>query len=212
MGDSKVNYTEKNFQMYTDMVKYIRNLRMLEIHKRKISQKLYNMYINLSSKGIDLESYVVNPKEFCDKLCEDYVKNTSMHIVYLETVKKFSIVVAILALGCDIFLDEPLVSKYFVYILLGAFVVSLLLTYLKMYRSKKYGLNEEPLKYKIIYNITALILIVPMFILKGDIKSNGNISIIFIGIIAISIFFIISLIIKLNKNNIDKKISCKSII
>ncbi|MGL5643061.1 MAG: hypothetical protein ACRDDM_12370, partial [Paraclostridium sp.] len=72
--------------------------------------------------------------------------------------------------------------------------------------------NEEPLKYKIIYNITALILIVPMFMLKGDIKSNGNISIIFIGIVAISIFFIISLVIKLNKNNIDKKIICKSII
>ncbi|MEG2786502.1 MAG: hypothetical protein RR942_01685 [Romboutsia sp.] len=212
MGDSNINYTEKNFQIYTDMVKYIRNLRMLEVHKRRISQKLYNMYVNLSSKEIDLENYVVNPKEFCDKLCEEYVNNTSIHIVYLETIKKFCIVVAVLALGCDIFLDKPLVSKYFVYILVGAFIISLLLTYLKMYRSKKYGLNEESLKYKIIYNIIALILIVPMFILKGDIKSNGNISIIFIGIVAISIFFIISLIIKLNKNNIDKKISCKSIV
>ena len=185
---------------------------MLDIHKREISQKLYNMYVNLSAKNINLEKHIVNPKEFCDKLCENYIKNTSLYIVYLETVKKFSIVVAILALVCDLILYKPLVAKYFVYILLGALVVSLILTYLKLYRASKYGLNEESLKYKILYNTIALILIVPMFFLKENIKLNGNISLILIGIVSISIFFIISFVVKINKNSIDKKISCKSII
>lgn len=212
MGDSRINYTEENFKVYTSMVKYIRNLKMLDIHKREISQKLYNMYVNLSSKNINLEKYIVNPKEFCDKLCENYIKNTSLYIVYLETVKKFSIVVAILGLVCDLILYKPLVTKYFVYILLGALVVSLILTYLKLYRASKYGLNEESLKYKILYNTIALILIVPMFFIKENIKLNGNISLILIEIVSISIFFIISFIVKINKNNIDKKISCKSII
>lgn len=209
MGD-KINYTEKNFDVYTKMVKYVRNLKMLEVNKREINQKLYNMYVNLSSKNIDLKDYVVNPKTFCDKLCSDYVKNTSMYLLYLETLKKFSIVVAILALGCDMFLDKPLVSKYFIYILIAAFVVSIILTYLKLYRANKYGVGEEPLSYKIIYNLVALVLIIPLFILRNEIKANGDISIILIGIISIGIFFISSLIIKLNKNNIDKKISCKS--
>lgn len=212
MGDSRINYTEENFKVYTSMVKYIRNLKMLDIHKREISQKLYNMYVNLSSKNINLEKYIVNPKEFCDKLCENYIKNTSLYIVYLETVKKFSIVVTILALVCDLILYKPLVTKYFVYILLGALVVSLILTYLKLYRASKYGLNEESLKYKILYNTIALILIVPMFFIKENIKLNGNISLILIEIVSISIFFIISFVVKINKNNIDKKISCKSII
>jgi uncharacterized membrane protein len=210
MGDNKINYTEENFKVYSNMVKYIRNLKMLEVHKREISQKLYNMYVNLSTKNVNLEKYVVSPKEFCDKLCNNYMKNTSLYIVYLETVKKFSIVVAVLSLVCDLLLDKPLVNSYFIYILSGAFVVSLMLTYLKMYRAKKYGLEEESLKYKIVYNITALILLVPMFLMKDNIKLNGNISIINIGIISILIFFITSFIIKINKNNIDKKISCKS--
>ncbi|MFR3560118.1 MAG: hypothetical protein ACLTUN_16340, partial [Paraclostridium sordellii] len=197
--------------IYTDMIKYIRNLNMLEIHKRQINQKLYNMYINLSSKGIDLENYVVNPKEFCDKLCSNYVKNTSVYVVYLETIKKFSLVVSILALGCGWILERPLVSKYFVYILFGAFLISLFLTYLKMYRAKKYGISEEPIKYKISYNLTALILVVPIFLLKDYIKVNASISIIFIGIVSIIIFFISSYIVKLNKKTLDKKISCKSV-
>ncbi|WP_373598511.1 hypothetical protein [Paraclostridium bifermentans] len=209
MGD-KINYTEKNFDVYTKMIKYVRNLKMLEVNKREINQKLYNMYVNLSSKNIDLKDYVVNPKTFCDKLCSDYVKNTSMYLLYLETLKKFSIVVAILALGCDMLLDKPLVSKYFIYILIAAFVVSIILTYLKLYRANKYGVEEEPLSYKIIYNLVALILVIPLFILRNEIKANGDISIILIGIISICTFFISSLIIKLNKNNIDKKISCKS--
>ncbi|MBC8632387.1 hypothetical protein H8697_11865 [[Eubacterium] tenue] len=54
MGDSRINYTEEKFKVYTSMVKYIRNLKMLDIHKREISQKLYNMYVNLSSKNINL--------------------------------------------------------------------------------------------------------------------------------------------------------------
>ncbi|AUN13446.1 hypothetical protein [Paraclostridium sordellii] len=211
MGDNKLDYTEKNFNVYTDMIKYIRNLNMLEIHKRQINQKLYNMYVNLSSKGIDLENYVVNPKEFCDKLCSNYVKNTSLYVVYLETIKKFSLVVAILALGCDLILERPIVSKYFVYILLGAFLISLLLTYLKMYRAKKYGIGEEPIKYKILYNLTAVILVVPIFLLKNYIKVNASISIIFIGIVSIIIFFISSYIVKVNKKILDKKISCKSV-
>ncbi len=209
MGD-KINYTEKNFDVYTKMIKYVRNLKMLEVNKREINQKLYNMYVNLSSKNIDLKDYVVNPKIFCDKLCSDYVKNTSMYLLYLETLKKFSIVVAILALGCDMLLDKPLVSKYFIYILIAAFIVSIILTYLKLYRANKYGVEEEPLSYKIIYNLVALILVIPLFILRNEIKANGDISIILIGIISICTFFISSLIIKLNKNNIDKKISCKS--
>ncbi len=210
MGDKK-NYTQKNFDVYTNMVKYVRNLKMLEVNKREINQKLYNMYVNLSSKNVDLKEYVVNPKTFCDNLCSDYVKNTSMYLIYLETLKKFSIVVAILALFCDLFLDRPLVSKYFVYILVSAFVVSIILTYFKLYRSNKYGLGKEPLSYKILYNLVSLILLIPLFILRNDIKRDGDISIIFIGIISIFIFFISALIIKLNKNNINKKISCKSI-
>ncbi|MBC8632162.1 hypothetical protein H8697_10700 [[Eubacterium] tenue] len=91
-------------------------------------------------------------------------------------------------------------------------MVSLILTYLKLYRASKYGLNEESLKYKILYNTIALILIVPMFFIKENIKLNGNISLILIGIVSISIFFIISFVVKINKNSIDKKISCKSII
>ena len=212
MGDSKINYTEENFKVYTSMVKYIRNLKMLDIHKRQISQKLYNMYVNLSSQNINLQKYIVNPKEFCDKLCENYIKNTSLYIVYLETVKKFSIVVAILALACDFILYKPLVTKYFVYLLLGALLISLILTYLKLYRSSKYGLNNESLKYKILYNTIALILIIPMFFIKENIKLNGSISLLFIGIISITIFFITTFIIKINRNNIDKKISCKNII
>ncbi|MDU6248041.1 MAG: hypothetical protein E6612_03870, partial [Paeniclostridium sordellii] len=111
----------------------------------------------------------------------------------------------------DLILERPIVSKYFVYILFGAFLISLLLTYLKMYRAKKYGIGEEPIKYKILYNLTALILVVPIFLLKNYIKVNASISIIFIGIVSIIIFFISSYIVKVNKKTLDKKISCKSV-
>ena len=58
------------------MIKYIRNLKMLDVHKREVTQKLYNMYVNLSTKEASLESYVVNPKSFCDSVCKEYVTNT----------------------------------------------------------------------------------------------------------------------------------------
>lgn len=212
MGDKEKSFTDENFIIYTGMVKYIRNLKMLEIHKRDISQKVYNLYINLSNKNTSLEKYIVNPREFCDTICKDYIINTPIYAVYLETIKKLSLVIAIMALFCDLILDKPLVSKYFAYILIGAFFISILLTYLKLYRSEKYGLEEEPLKYKVLYNISALILIIPIFIWKNKILENGKISMIFIGLIFIVMFFISSYIVKKNKKNIDKKISYKSTI
>lgn len=212
MGDSKKNFTDENFSTYTNMVKYVRNLKMLEVHKRKISQKIYNLYINLSTKNTNLEKYVVNPREFCDTICKDYIKNTPIYTVYLETVKKFSLVIAIMALVCDLLLDKPLVSKYFIFILIGAFFISMVLTYLKLYRSEKYGLEEESLKYKILYNISALILIVPVFMWRNKILLNGEISMILIGLVFIVIFFISSYIIRRSKLDIDKKISYKSIV
>lgn len=211
MGDSKKNFTDENFIIYTKMVKYIRNLNMLEFHKREISQKLYNLHINLSNKNTNLEKYVVNPREFCDTICKDYIKNTPVYIVYLETVKKFSIVIAIMSLICDLFLRKTLVSKYFIYILIGTFFISMVLTYLKAYRSQKYGLEDEPLKYKILYNVSSLILIVPVFIWRNKILINGKISITLIGLFFVIMFFISSYIIKQNKLDIDKKISYKSI-
>ncbi|MBS6506790.1 MAG: hypothetical protein KH369_01250 [Paraclostridium bifermentans] len=212
MGDKEKSFKDENFIIYTGMVKYIRNLNMLEIHKRDISQKVYNLYINLSNKNTSLEKYIVNPREFCDTICKDYIINTPVYAVYLETIKKLSLVIAIMALFCDLILDKPLVSKYFVYILIGAFFISIVLTYLKLYRSEKYGLEEEPLKYKVLYNISALILIIPIFIWKNKILENGKISMIFIGLIFIGMFFISSYIVKKNKKNIDKKISYKSTI
>lgn len=211
MGDSKKNFTDENFSIYTNMIKYIRNLNMLEVHKREISQKLYNLHINLSNKNTNLEKYVVNPREFCDAICKDYIKNTPVYIVYLETVKKFSIVIAIMSLICDLFLRKTLVSKYFIYILIGTFFISMVLTYLKAYRSQKYGLEDEPLKYKILYNVSSLILIVPVFIWRNKILINGKISITLIGLFFIIMFFISSYIIKRSKLDIDKKISYKSI-
>ncbi|GAA0699048.1 hypothetical protein GCM10008904_04080 [Paraclostridium ghonii] len=211
MGDSKKNFTDENFSIYTNMVKYIRNLNMLEVHKREISQKLYNLHINLSNKNTNLEKYVVNPREFCDTICKDYIKNTPVYIVYLETVKKFSIVIAIMSLICDLFLKKTLVSKYFIYILIGTFFISMVLTYLKAYRSQKYGLEAEPLKYKILYNVSSLILIVPVFIWRNKILINGKISITLIGLFFVIMFFISSYIIKRSKLYIDKKISYKSI-
>lgn len=210
MEDNKKKFADENFSVYTKMVKYIRNLNMLEIHKRQISQKLYNLYINLSNKNTNLENYVVNPKEFCDTICKDYIKNTPVYIVYLETIKKFSIVIAIMSLICDLFLRKTLVSKYFIYILIGTFFISILLTYLKSYRSQKYGLEEEPLKYKILYNVISLILIFPVFIWRNKILINGKISITLIGLFFIVMFFISSYVIKRNKLVIDKKISYKS--
>jgi hypothetical protein len=212
MGDSKKNFTDENFSTYTNMVRHVRNLKMLEVHKREINQKVYNLYINLSTKNTNLEKYVVNPREFCDTICKDYIKNTPIYTVYLETVKKFSLVIAIMALVCDLLLDKPLVSKYFIFILIGAFFISMVLTYLKLYRSEKYGLEEESLKYKILYNISALILIVPVFMWRNKILLNGKISMILIGLVFIVMFFISSYIIRRSKLDIDKKISYKSIV
>lgn len=212
MGKKLAKIADDNFKTYTKMVKYIRNLKMLDVHKRDITQKLYNMYTNLSSKEVSLEKYVVNPKSFCDKICESYVQSTPLFMVYLETVKKFTLVIAVICLLCDLFLKKTLVNKYFVYILIGTFIISIALTYLKIYRSKKYGLDEESLIYKIVYNITGAIMIIPIFLVKDYIRINENISILNIGIMCIILFFISNVIINISKNNINKKINYKSII
>lgn len=204
---------DENFKTYTKMVKYIRNLKMLDIHKREISKKLYNMYTNLTKKQTNMESYVVNPKEFCDKICGDYVKSTPVAMVYLEAIKKLTLVIAVLCLICDVFLKKPLVNEYFIHILIGIFGVSMILTYLKLYRVKKYGLDEESLGYKIVYNVVALIMIVPMFLVKDVIRENEIISILNIGIICIILFFICTVITYYFQNKINKqRKSYKSII
>lgn len=207
-----VKLADENFKTYTNMAKYIRNLKMLDIHKREITQKLYNMYTNLTSKNINVEKYIVNPKSFCDTLCKEHIDKTPVSMVYLETVKKFTIVIAVICLVCDIFLKKPLVNKYFVYILIGTFGVSMILTYLKLYRVKKYGIDEESLRYKIVYNIVAIIMIIPIFLVKDSIRINENISILNIGIICIVLFFISTVFTNIYKNKINEKISCKSII
>lgn len=212
MGNELVKLSDENFKIYTKMAKYIRNLRMLDIHKREVTQKLYNMYTNLTSKNINLEKYIINPKTFCDTICEVYIDKTPVSMVYLETVKKFTLVIAVICLVCDIFLKKPLVNKYFVYILLGTFIVSIILTYLKLYRVKKYGIDEESLRYKVVYNIVAAIMIVPIFLVKDYIRINENISMLNIGIICMVLFFISSILTNIYKNKINEKISCKSII
>ena len=44
MGENLAKVSEDNFNTYTKMIKYIRNLKMLDVHKREVTQKLYNMY------------------------------------------------------------------------------------------------------------------------------------------------------------------------
>lgn len=212
MGKSITKLSDENFKTYTKMVKYIRNLKMLDIHKREITQKLYNMYTNLTSKEVNLEDYIVNPKIFCDTICEGYLDNTPIYMVYLETIKKFTLVISVICLFCDVVLKKSMVNKYFVYILIGTFVVSILLTYLKLYRTRKYGLDEESLGYKILYNIVGIIMVVPIFLVKDVIRLNENISILNIGIICIFAFFISTMITHIHKNRIKEKINCKSII
>ena len=56
MGENLAKVSEDNFNTYTKMIKYIRNLKMLDIHKREVTQKLYNMYTNLSTKEANLDS------------------------------------------------------------------------------------------------------------------------------------------------------------
>ena len=50
MGKNLTKVEDNNFNTYTKMIKYIRNLKMLDVHKREVTQKLYNMYTNLSKK------------------------------------------------------------------------------------------------------------------------------------------------------------------
>lgn len=212
MGENLAKVSEDNFNTYTKMIKYIRNLKMLDVHKREVTQKLYNMYTNLSKKEASLEEYVVNPKSFCDTVCKEYVNNTPIYTVYLEAVKKFSLVIAAMCLAFDMIFKKSLVSSYFVYILVGTFIISMILTYLKLYRSEKYGLDEETLLYKVIYNTISVIMIVPIFLVKDIIRVNENISTLNIGIACILVYFIFNIITKIHKNKINKKINYKGII
>ena len=195
MGENLAKVSEDNFNTYTKMIKYIRNLKMLDIHKREVTQKLYNMYTNLSTKEASLEEYVVNPKTFCDTVCKEYVNNTPIYTVYLEAVKKFSLVIAVMCLAFDMIFKKSLVSSY-----------------LKLYRSEKYGLDEETLLYKVIYNTISVIMIVPIFLVKDIIRVNENISTLNIGIACILVYFIFNIITKIHKNKINKKINYKGII
>ena len=124
----------------------------------------------------------------------------------------FSLVIAVMCLAFDMIFKKSLVSSYFVYILVGTFIISLILTYLKLYRSEKYGLDEETLLYKVIYNTISAIMIVPIFLVKDIIRVNENISTLNIGIACILVYFIFNIIIKIHKNKINKKINYKGII
>ena len=117
-----------------------------------------------------------------------------------------------MCLAFDMIFKKSLVSSYFVYILVGTFIISMILTYLKLYRSEKYGLDEETLLYKVIYNTISAIMIVPIFLVKDIIRVNENISTLNIGIACILVYFIFNIITKIHKNKINKKINYKGII
>ena len=61
MGENLAKVSEDNFNTYTKMIKYIRNLKMLDIHKREVTQKLYNTKNKITEINFFIHFLFKNP-------------------------------------------------------------------------------------------------------------------------------------------------------
>lgn len=175
----KVSYKElnlKNQEMYIVMERYIRCSNILDFYKEECIKKVSEIVFKINKQHKYVENVIGDPKAYCDEVINPYKEKTSKFSIFIEYLKKFSLILSIFTLIISLLDPLSKVNLYGITIITLTILCSISIDYVNRIEAemmlfltlKSQKIEFKNIKYKILTTTMVILLFMSVFFTKDS--------------------------------------------
>jgi hypothetical protein len=175
----KVSYKELNIkkqEMYITMERYIRCSNILDFYKEECIKKVSEIVFKINKQHKYVENVIGDPKAYCDEVINPYKEKTSKFSIFIEYLKKFSLILSIFTLIISLLDPLSKVNLYGITIITLTILCSISIDYINRIEAemmlfltlKSQKIEFKNIKYKLLTTTMVILLFISVFFTKDS--------------------------------------------